>query len=68
MVLPVSILEMPESEIFNVLDKVLMAGMNGELFEDFDENKTKDELDNQVPLLRHEFQLGSSAAQLAEII
>ncbi len=55
---------MPECEIFNMLDKVLVTGMNWELFEDFDENEAEDELDGQVSLLGHELQLGSSATQL----
>jgi hypothetical protein len=42
-----------------------VARMNWELFENFDEDETEDELDGQVALFGHELELRSGATQFA---
>ena len=64
---PVSISEVFEREIFDVLDQVFVARMNWQLLEDLDEDETEDELDGQVAFLGHELELGSGKTQFAEI-
>jgi len=56
---------MLEREIFDVLHEIFVARMNWELFENFDEDETEDELDGQVALFGHELELRSGATQFA---
>jgi len=40
--------EMLEAEVLDVMDEVLVAGMDAQLFEDLDEDEAEDELHGQV--------------------
>ena len=54
-----------ESDVFNVVDEILVSGVNGELLEDLDQEQAEDELDGEVALLRHELQVGPHPNQIA---
>jgi len=62
-----AVLEVPEGETLDVVDEVLVAGVERELAENFDEDQAEDELDGEVaPFLLeiglasfHDFQTGT---------
>ena len=62
--LRVSVSEVFERNVFNVMNKILMARMNGELFQDLNQEETEDELNRQITLLRHKLQVWAHPDQI----
>lgn len=47
--LPFSVFEILERQVFDIVDQVLVTRVDGQLFEDFDENQAENKLDGQIP-------------------